>query len=77
MLESRRKFVFVVFVVFWWGELNLQLLKLLWQPQQLCLYLNDSALGACQKLAGGVGGGNFEYGFGNEVTHPCNGSEIC
>ena len=23
------------------------------------------------------GGGNFKFGFGNEVTHPCNGSEIC
>ena len=26
---------------------------------------------------GGGGGGKFEFGFGNEVTHPCNGSEIC
>ena len=26
---------------------------------------------------GGGGGGNFEFGFGNEVTDPCNGSEIC
>ena len=35
-------------------------------------------LGTCQKLAGGRGGGgNFIFGFGNEVTHPCNGSEIC
>ena len=25
---------------------------------------------------GGGGGGNFKFGFGNEVTHPCNGSEI-
>ena len=33
--------------------------------------------GTCQKLAGGEGGGNFKSGFGNEVTHPCNGSEIC
>ena len=33
-------------------------------------------LGTCQKLAG-RGGGNFKFGFGNEVTHPCNGSEIC
>ena len=33
--------------------------------------------GTCQKLAGGEGGGNFKFGFGNEVTHPCNGSEIC
>ena len=23
------------------------------------------------------GGGNFKFGFGNEVTHPYNGSEIC
>ena len=22
-------------------------------------------------------GGNFKFGFGNEVTHACNGSEIC
>ena len=29
------------------------------------------------KLAGGRDGGNFKFGFGNEVTHPCNGSEIC
>ena len=26
---------------------------------------------------GGGGGGKFEFGFGNELTHPCNGSEIC
>ena len=25
---------------------------------------------------GGKAGGNFKFGFGNEVTHPCNGSEI-
>ena len=24
----------------------------------------------------GEGGGNFKFGFGNEVTHPCDGSEI-
>ena len=36
-----------------------------------------SQLGTCQKLAGGRGGGNFNFGFGNEVTHPCNDSEIC
>ena len=37
-----------------------------------------SLLGTCQKLAGGRGGGrNFKVGFGNEVSHPCNGSEIC
>ena len=29
--------------------------------------------GTCQKLAGGEGGGNFKFGFRNEVTHPCNG----
>ena len=23
---------------------------------------------------GGGGVGNFKFGFGNEVTHPCNGS---
>ena len=34
-------------------------------------------LGTCQKLAGGEGGGNFKFGFRNEVTHPCNASEIC
>ena len=26
---------------------------------------------------GGMGVGNFKFGFGNEVTHPCDGSEIC
>ena len=26
---------------------------------------------------GGEGVVNFKFGFGNEVTHPCNGSEIC
>ena len=25
----------------------------------------------------GAGGRNFKFGFGNEVTHPCNESEIC
>ena len=40
----------------------------------ICLHL-----GTCQKLAGGKegrGGGNFKFGFGNEVTHPCNGVEF-
>ena len=26
---------------------------------------------------GESGGGNFKFGFGNAVTDPCNGSEIC
>ena len=38
-------------------------------------------LGTCQKLAGGRrgggGDGNLKFMFGNEVTHPCNGSKIC
>ena len=29
------------------------------------------------EISRGEGGGNFKFGFGNEVTHPCNGSEIC
>ena len=29
------------------------------------------------EISKGGGGGNFKFGFGNEVTHPCNGSEIC
>ena len=33
-------------------------------------------LGSCQKLAGGRGGGNFKFGFGNEVIHPCKGSKF-
>ena len=33
-------------------------------------------LGTCQKLVGG-GGGNFKFGFGSTVTHPCYGGEIC
>ena len=28
------------------------------------------------EISRGEGGENFEFGFGNEVTHPCNGSEI-
>ena len=38
---------------------------------------NPLSLGTCQKLETGRGGGNFKFGFGNEVTHPCNGSKIC
>ena len=38
---------------------------------------NQPVLGTCQKLAGGEGGWNFKFGFGNEVAHLCNGSEIC
>ena len=34
-------------------------------------------LAAGEGGGGGGGGGNFKFGFGNEVTHPCNGSEIC
>ena len=29
------------------------------------------------EISRGGGGGNFKIGFGNEVTDPCNGSEIC
>ena len=29
------------------------------------------------EISGGKGGGNFKFGFGNDVIHPCNGSEIC
>ena len=29
------------------------------------------------EISRGEGGGNFIFGFGNEVTHPCNGREIC
>ena len=28
-------------------------------------YIDTSVLGSCQKLAGGEGGGNFKFGFGN------------
>ena len=28
------------------------------------------------EISRGRGGGNFKFGFGNEVTNPCNGSEI-
>ena len=41
------------------------------------LFDPTNILGTCQKLAGGMGGGNFKFGFGNEVTDPCNGSGIC
>ena len=33
--------------------------------------------GLVRNKQGGRGGGNFKFGFGNEVTHPCTGSEIC
>ena len=30
------------------------------------------------QISRGEGGcGNFKFGFGNEVTNPCNKSEIC
>ena len=28
------------------------------------------------EISRGGGGGHFKLGFGNEVTHPCNGSEF-
>ena len=41
-------------------------------------YLNRVRdLSEISRGGGGGGGGNFKFGFGNEVTHPCNGSEIC
>ena len=40
----------------------------------LVLFLRDLSEISWQ---GGRGGGNFKFGFGNEVTHPCNGHEIC
>ena len=33
--------------------------------------------GLVRNYQGEGGGGNFEFGFGNEVTHLCTGSEIC
>ena len=29
------------------------------------------------EISRGEVGGNLKFGFGNEVTHPCDGSEIC
>ena len=40
------------------------------------LFDPTNILGTCQKLAGGMGGGNFKFGFGNEVTHSCKGVKI-
>ena len=34
-------------------------------------------LGICQKLSGGRGVGILNLGLETEVTHRCNGSEIC
>ena len=34
-------------------------------------------LSEISREGGGGGGGDFKFGFGNEVTYPCNGSEIC
>ena len=45
--------------------------------EDINLTTGNITLGTCQKLAGGEGGRNFNFGFRNEVTHPCNGSEIC
>ena len=42
--------------------------------EDINLTTGNITLGTCQK---GGGGGNFKFGFRNEVTHPCNGSEIC
>ena len=36
------------------------------------LFLRDLS-----EISRGEGGGNFKFGFGNEVIHSCNGSEIC
>ena len=36
-----------------------------------------SKLRDLSEISRGGGGGNFKFGFGNEVTQPCNGSEIC
>ena len=55
----------------------------LYKGKRICFYFSFShlicscLLGTCPKLAGRRGGGNFKFGFGDEVTHPCNGSEIC
>ena len=39
---------------------------------------NLAALRDLSEINRGEGGGNFIFGFGYiEVTHPCNGSEIC
>ena len=39
---------------------------------------NLVALRDLSEISRGEGGGNFIFGFGYiEVTHPCNGSEIC
>ena len=46
------------------------------QPVQPCV-LQVSFRDLSEISRGGRGGGNFKFGFGNEVTHPCNGSEIC
>ena len=58
MLESPRKSVIIgcccCFLVEGRGKLNLQLLKLLWQPQRSYLHLNDSALSARHSLAIGL-----------------------
>ena len=29
------------------------------------------------EISRGEGGGKFKFGLANEVTHPCDGSEIC
>ena len=59
-------------------EFGDDLYLILHRLNQDCVESYFSIKGTCQKLAGGKGGSwNFKFGFGNEVTHPCNGSEIC
>ena len=41
------------------------------KQRKAILALRDSS-----EISRGEGGGNFKFGFGNEVTHPRNGSEI-
>ena len=44
-------------------------------PQEvLCTVLVIRDLSEISK---GRGGGDFKFGFENEVTHPYNGSEVC
>ena len=40
-------------------------------------FYNLLSLRDLSEISRGEGGGNFKFGFGNEMTHPCNGSEIC
>ena len=44
--------------------------------KEIKLHLKELSISDLSEISRGKRGGNFKLGFGNEVTHPWNGSEI-